>query len=207
MKFFQNLLDADTEHATMPDEMYCLCNKLKLEKIEKHPNQKIQTMCDLIFSLQSRLNFSSTGIGLFIAIVNFIFRTLLIWSADQLQPSTFTDELIHMKRIIFIVAFLNSGILIILMSANFDKPILRQIFTGQYNDFTSEWYTDVGQIIKINLMTNAAYPFIEMVMLTTMQRYSMMRDQDSWNPCKIEEFPKKTKCSQVTQYYNLYVGP
>ena len=34
-----------------------------------------------------------------------------------------------------------------------------------------------------------------------------MRDQSTWNPRNLQEFPDKTKCNSVAKYYNLYAGP
>lgn len=121
-------------------------------------------MCELLSQLESKLKYSSTAVGLFIAIVNFIFRTMMIEFAYLLKPVTFTEEMNLMKRVIFLVSFLNSGILIMLMSAYTDKPILSFFLRGQYSDFSPEWFNDIGQIVKINLITNALYPLIELVL-------------------------------------------
>lgn len=88
------------------------------------------------------------------------------------------------------------------MSAYIDKPVLKYVFNeGQYTDFTPEWYGDIGNIIMVNLLTIAAYPVIETIMYSSLNRYSQMRDQKLWNPFKVQEYPKETNCSNVTQYY------
>lgn len=161
-KFLQSLLKETQDR--FHKSMACYCHIFELKKSELKMPEDAKAMCTLLDSLGTKLKYSSTVLGLFIAIVNFIFRTLLIEFAYLLKPSTFTGEMNQMKSVIFFVSFLNSGLLIILMSAYTDAPWLSIIFRGQYADFTPEWFNDIGQIIKINLFTNALYPLIELVM-------------------------------------------
>ena len=134
-------------------------------------------MCELMENLEWSLSWSSTFLGLFIAGVNFVFRTLLIGSAHLLKPSTFSEEMKLMKRVIFFVSFLNGGILIILMSAYYDKGPVSYLLRGQYADFTPEWFDDIGKIISTNLITTALYPFIEIIIYKTVQTIQIMKDQ------------------------------
>ena len=57
------------------------------------------------------------------------------------------------------------------------------------------------------MITASIYPLIELVMYKSIQTWQMMRDQQKWCPCRLEEFPKQTKCTTASQYYDLYVGP
>lgn len=86
-------------------------------------------------------------ISLIIAAMNYIFRTILIYYTAILKPETGTVETNQVKTAVFICTFLNSGILLILMSANSSAPILKHIFKGRYTDFSSDWFDDVGLII------------------------------------------------------------
>ena len=110
--------------------MACYCDFFKLKKTTIEIPEEAKEMCKVLNSLKSKMNFSSTAMGLFIAVVTFIFRTLLIEFAYLLKPSTFTEEMNLMKFVIFFVSFLNSGILIILMSAYSDKDLLKILFKG-----------------------------------------------------------------------------
>lgn len=49
-------------------------------------------MCDLLDKLKSKSKYSSISLGLFIAMANFGFRTILIEFSYLLNPPTFTDE-------------------------------------------------------------------------------------------------------------------
>ena len=60
--------------------------------------------------------------------------------------------------------FFNTAVLLLLVNANFSEmkvPYLNQAFTGQYTDFTSDWYGDVGVILIKALLIGAFMPIIE----------------------------------------------
>ena len=103
-------------------------------------------------------------IGIFIAVVNYFFRTLMIYFAYLLKPATVTQEMNWVKDAIFCVSFINGGILLILMSAKSHHRFIGYFLNGVYADFTPMWFNDIGQIVVSNLMTNAFYPFIELLL-------------------------------------------
>ena len=133
-----------------------------------------------------------TGIGIFIAVINYIFRSIMIASTGLLKPATFTDEMNYVKLAIYCVTFFNSGLLVIAIGAYSNTFILRYIFRGPYGDFTPEWYNDIGQIIFVSLCINAFFPVIELFLTIMMERVKKSRDQGRWR--NLEEFPEKTKC-------------
>lgn len=45
-------------------------------------------MCKLFDDLKSKAKWSSTIVGVFIAVVNFIFRSMMIYFANLLKPET-----------------------------------------------------------------------------------------------------------------------
>ena len=60
---------------------------------------------------------------------------------------------------------MNTGIIIILMSAHSSAPILKHIFKGDYADFSPAWFVDIGKIIIGSLTFNIFSPVIELVIL------------------------------------------
>ena len=107
----------------------------------------------------------------------------------------------------FIVSFFNSGILLILMSAKSNFPILDQFFQGAYADFSPDWYNDIGYIIFTNSLINSLYPLMDVLIYMPLWQFKKMRDQGKWYPKGMKEFPQQTSCTSVSQYYNLYAGP
>lgn len=90
-------------------------------------------------------------------------RSVLIYFTSLLGPETYTQETYQVKLAVFVTTFMNSGLLIILMTANSNVPILKEIFKGEYADFTSNWFDSVGTLIVTNLLINSFYPLIELV--------------------------------------------
>ena len=40
---------------------------------------------------------------------------------------------------------------------------MKNIFMGEYADFTPQWFNDLGSIIFTNLIINSLYPLIELM--------------------------------------------
>ena len=64
---------------------------------------------------------------------------------------------------IFFATFFNTAIVILLANANLAEaiPFLKGVFNGAYNDYSVDWYVDVGGIIVISMIINAFVPIIE----------------------------------------------
>ena len=87
-------------------------------------------MCQLMDNLEYLLSWLSVCLGILIAGLNFIFRTILIEFAEYLKPSTFTEEMKWLKLVIFTVQFFNGCILIIIMSAYNERYIISFFLRG-----------------------------------------------------------------------------
>lgn len=63
---------------------------------------------------------------------------------------------------IFIAQFFNTGLIYLLVNANFDDtfPKLGYIFRGPYLDYDPEWYPVVGYLLVYTMIFNAIFPVI-----------------------------------------------
>ena len=59
-----------------------------------------------------------------------MFSKMMVYFAGQLTPETNTILTNYVKTAVFTVTFFNSGILIMLMSAKSNAPILKDMFRG-----------------------------------------------------------------------------
>jgi len=59
--------------------------------------------------------------------------------------------------------FFNTAIVILLANANLSEaiPFLSGVFNGQFNDYSFDWYSDVGSILVVSMIINAVTPIIE----------------------------------------------
>jgi hypothetical protein len=86
-----------------------------------------------------------------IVIINYFMRFFIIWLIKKLNYKTRSEETRDIYRYIFLMQFLNTGPLLLLVNADLSEsgiPILNRVFTeGFHRDFTVYWYKDVGKII------------------------------------------------------------
>jgi len=64
---------------------------------------------------------------------------------------------------IFLATFFNTAVVILMANANLAEavPFLSGIFNGPYNDYSVDWYGDVGNIMVVSMILNAVVPVIE----------------------------------------------
>lgn len=65
---------------------------------------------------------------------------------------------------VFVTQFFNTGILLLLSSANFTEskvPFLNTYNKGPYTDFSEDWYGDVGAIIVKTMAIASIMPVVE----------------------------------------------
>jgi len=82
----------------------------------------------------------------------------------MIREDTKSGTMRSIKVGVFLTVFFNTGILILLSSANMSEtniPFFKSMFVSTYTDFNSEWYKDVGQIILKAMLLNAFMPWIE----------------------------------------------
>ena len=73
---------------------------------------------------------------------------------------------------VFLSQFFNTGILILLAGSNLSEtsiPFLNRVLKGQYTDFNSEWYNDIGATIQQAMVVSALMPLIEFGMYYSMR--------------------------------------
>jgi len=63
----------------------------------------------------------------------------------------------------FLVQFINTGLVILLVNARISEvslPAFFPIFAGRFSDFTVEWYKNVGATISLTMFINIFTPHI-----------------------------------------------
>ena len=70
-----------------------------------------------------------------------------------------TQEITSLMETIFYSQFINTGIVLLIANANFEKTPLSFIPIQQlFPDYTSDWYLIVGDQIIKTMIVNAFYP-------------------------------------------------
>ena len=93
--------------------------------------------------------------------------------------------------------FFNTAIVILLANANFGHgiPVISWLFNGSFNDYSYDWYGNVGNQIVISMVINAVCPILEHIVEMTIFWFEVRSDQKwTWNS---EEARYVTKCTNI----------
>jgi hypothetical protein len=143
-----------------------------------------------------------TGI---ILVINEILKIVTIWLVEQVRYPTHSQRLTKITNGVFIAQFFNTGILITLVSANFDDISWISnigLFKGQYRDYTDLWYGTTGYLITQTMLINAFMPLGTEFIGPILKYFARRSDQGGEkDPLKAK---MKTKQTQIYKFIELY---
>lgn len=106
---------------------------------------------------------------------------------------------------IFLTTFFNSGILVLLSTANFSEhkiPILSSFLKdGAYTDFHSAWYDQVGSIIISTVLIGSLGPLFEFI-----GSYLLIKGLKIYDKIGLQR-GQFTKKKSIQQYIDTFLGP
>jgi hypothetical protein len=93
------------------------------------------------------------------------------------------------------------GVIMILLNVNFSGATFSYsnisfMFTGKYEDFTADWYSNIGSVIILTMVFNIAFPIIELCLTGAIKLAKKCWDTRCY--CKA------TSCDTKDQYVALY---
>lgn len=142
------------------------------------------------------------GLAFFISLINKVLTEVLYYLSYVERPHTLTQQLEGATSKSWIVMFVNSGLVLLLINADYvrvplpsNSPVLR----GPYRDFSTEWYGPVGATIVMTAIINAVVPFANLVDIFSM---SFGRCLDRGCSCDMA----KTKKNTQHAYEQVYLG-
>jgi hypothetical protein len=100
---------------------------------------------------------------------------LMEWVGFESHSEVYT----RISIAIFVGTFFNTAIVILLANANLAEaiPVLAGVFNGPYNDYSPDWFSDVGTIIVVSMIINAFLPIIEFWIDCLIYWYGKRSDQ------------------------------
>lgn len=105
----------------------------------------------------------SLGIVVYNIIVSYIFKA---FSKFEKHEFVANEQLSYTLKRAFVL-IMNMGLIMILLNFNYQNSIQVQqisfIFLGKYDDFSSDWYINIGAIIILTMIFNIAFPIIELM--------------------------------------------
>lgn len=96
---------------------------------------------------------------------------------------------------------LNMGVIMILLNINFNQTLFNSqdisfLFTGKYDDFTADWYSNIGAVIILTMIFNIAFPIIELLLVSVVKGLKKCWDTRC---CRVP-----TSCESKKQFISLY---
>lgn len=205
-----------TTGTMMTGALQCFCSQYYdengvFETIDhefSHPSFKINgeifkdNICETWGSDLLWAPFWASLVSFVIVFLNYVLREVIIVLILKIGFHTETAQTNVIMVFVFVVQFINTGILITLINANTNEAGLHLgIFNGMYPDFNFNWYNDIGATIIYTMIFNASWPFIEIAMTFGMSLgYRLLDKGFSLNKYV-------TKSRTIQQYINLYAGP
>ncbi len=71
---------------------------------------------------------------------------------------------------VFLIYFLNAGLMYLLAPMDIRLPIVSQLELGIYSDFNQYWYSNIGFLVINVLLINAIMPPCELIGLLIVKR-------------------------------------
>ena len=106
-------------------------------------------------------------------------------------------------QVIFSSQFVNTGVLVLLMNANFDNTFLSFVpVRNRFSDFTSAWYLTIGNSIVETMIIATIMPYVSFGMAYSQKLLPRLFDSS----CTCFRKVPKTRKITVQQYVNLYSG-
>lgn len=145
------------------DQVYCFCKLQDWYKLTTDSDYR--NLCDTYIQ-----KVSTTGAVRFLAsigivFVNIMLRIIITLLTQFERISTVTKTRLSVMTKVFIAMFVNTALITLFVNADFQSLWFVQrlafkdyLFNGKYNDFSREWYQDVGATITATLLVSIAFP-------------------------------------------------
>jgi len=106
------------------------------------------------------------GISFVIVAINIVLKTIMIKLITWIGYDTHSEQLTTITNGIFTSLFVNTGLVILLVNANFNEykilegSLIGNIFKdGTFTDYSQAWYGRVGYSIVSTMLYNSVMPF------------------------------------------------
>lgn len=101
-----------------------------------------------------------------IVFLNFVLRYIIIFVVKFIGYDTETKQTSRIMIFVFIVQFINTDLIILLMNADLSQtgwPWFISFNRGVHPDFTVSWYKDIGLTLINAMVFNIYWPVLEFI--------------------------------------------
>ena len=132
--------------------------------------------------------------------VNFVAKTILRVATRYEGHQSKSEEVYNSARNMFLMAFLNAAVVIQLVYFDWSPEIDMPLALQEYDQFSQEWYTEVGSTIVITLMLMVVSPHLSNLAFQGL--YACTRCWD--RGCRLDR--RRTKKLVQADYENINTG-
>ena len=136
--------------------------------------------------------------------LNGIIVTILVLLSKFQRFLNSTEEKAASIQKMFMVQFINTGLVILLVNAKISSihlPAFFPIFSGRFDDFTVEWYKNVGATISLTMFINIFTPHISGFVAIAKGFVTQFLDRG------LSSDIRRTKQVMQEDYEAIYMGP
>jgi len=133
--------------------------------------------------------------------INVVLNQLVFIGVSFEKHNNATSELRARALYLFVLQFINTGLLVLLLNAQISSPTFSLLRSGENPDFNASWYSSVGTSIILTMLLNLVIPHLMPLALTLYASIKRCCDRD----CS----EKRTRTHQKIQaeLNELHLGP
>jgi hypothetical protein len=133
--------------------------------------------------------------------INVVLNQLVFIGVAFEKHNNATSELRARALYLFVLQFINTGLLVLLLNAQISSPTFSLLRSGENPDFNVSWYTSVGTSIILTMLLNLFIPHIMPLALTLYSSLKRCCDRDC------SDNRKKTNKYTQAELNELHLGP
>lgn len=133
--------------------------------------------------------------------INVVLNQLVFIGVAFEKHNNATSELRARALYLFVLQFINTGLLVLLLNAQISSPTFSLLRSGENPDFNSSWYSSVGTSIILTMLLNLFIPHLMPLALTLYSSLKRCCDRDC------SDNRKKTNKYTQAELNELHLGP
>ena len=150
---------------TSQEQNFCYCSNVLISTILQ--DSDLRDFCNSYLTKRSKTILIRVFSSLFVVALNYLLKIVFIFLGRFEKAPSRSKEQVKIMTKVFIVLFINTAIVVLLVNGNFSAlgfipylPFKQYMFNSQFNDFTRQWYVQVGSTITTTLIICIFSPHI-----------------------------------------------
>lgn len=161
-------------------------------------------LCHIYADGKFNLRIFTEAISISVVVVNLMLRTVSSYLIEAIGLNLNDEAVMNIMTMIFVGQYINTGILLVVASANFEHTPLEFIgIRNQFTDYNMKWYLTVADQLENTMFIQAFMPYVNFLILYSLKFLGRFADS-KFTQCR--KFPK-TKKKTKEAFAATYAGP